>query len=112
MTAGTRPTLPSILPAVNRRAIPVNGKPRSKLTAAIVQAVLELGQEGVIAKREDSLYEPGERGWLKLKLESQHPNARRTRETDARFPEREFCLSFRRDHRHAAGYKSPVGPRN
>jgi bifunctional non-homologous end joining protein LigD len=41
--------------------------------AAIVEAVLGLGLEGVIAKRKDSLYEPGERSdaWQKLKLENQ-----------------------------------------
>jgi bifunctional non-homologous end joining protein LigD len=40
---------------------------------AIVQAVRGLGLEGVIAKRKDSLYEPGERSdaWQKLKLENQ-----------------------------------------
>ncbi len=41
--------------------------------AEIVQAVRGLSPEGVIAKRRDSLYEPGERSgnWLKLKLENQ-----------------------------------------
>ena len=41
--------------------------------AEIVQAVRGLGLEGVIAKRRDSFYEPGERSgeWLKLKLELQ-----------------------------------------
>jgi bifunctional non-homologous end joining protein LigD len=41
--------------------------------AAIVEAVRGLGLEGVIAKRKDSLYEPGERSddWLKMKLECQ-----------------------------------------
>ena len=41
--------------------------------AAIVEAVRGLGLEGVIAKRKDSLYEPGERSdaWQKLKLENQ-----------------------------------------
>ncbi|HET7239214.1 MAG TPA: non-homologous end-joining DNA ligase [Terrimicrobiaceae bacterium] len=41
--------------------------------AAIVEAVRGLGLEGVIAKRKDSLYEPGERNdaWQKLKLEYQ-----------------------------------------
>jgi DNA ligase D-like protein (predicted ligase) len=39
----------------------------------IVEAVRGLGLEGVIAKRKDSLYEPGERSdaWQKLKLENQ-----------------------------------------
>jgi len=42
-------------------------------TAAIVEAVRGLGLEGAIAKRKDSLYEPGERSdaWQKLKLENQ-----------------------------------------
>jgi bifunctional non-homologous end joining protein LigD len=37
----------------------------------VVQAVLESGLEGVVAKRRDSLYQPGERStdWLKLVLE-------------------------------------------
>jgi DNA ligase D-like protein (predicted ligase) len=41
--------------------------------ATIVEAVRELGLEGVIAKRKDSPYEPGERSddWQKLKLENQ-----------------------------------------
>jgi bifunctional non-homologous end joining protein LigD len=41
--------------------------------AAIVEAVRGLGLEGVIAKRKDSLYEPGERSdaWQKVKLENQ-----------------------------------------
>jgi bifunctional non-homologous end joining protein LigD len=41
--------------------------------AAIVDAVRGLGLEGVIAKRKNSLYAPGERSndWQKLKLESQ-----------------------------------------
>jgi DNA ligase D-like protein (predicted ligase) len=41
--------------------------------AQIVEAVRGLGLEGVIAKRRNSLYEPGERtaDWLKLKLELQ-----------------------------------------
>ena len=41
--------------------------------SAIVDAVRGLGLEGVVAKRKDSLYEPGERSdaWQKLKLENQ-----------------------------------------
>ena len=41
--------------------------------AAIVEAVRGLGLEGVVAKRKDSLYGPGERSdaWQKLKLENQ-----------------------------------------
>ena len=41
--------------------------------AAIVEAVRGLGLEGVVAKRKDSAYEPGERSdaWQKLKLENQ-----------------------------------------
>jgi bifunctional non-homologous end joining protein LigD len=41
--------------------------------AAIVEAVRGLGLEGVVAKRRDSLYEPGERSddWQKLKLDNQ-----------------------------------------
>jgi bifunctional non-homologous end joining protein LigD len=41
--------------------------------AGIVEAVRGLGLEGVIAKRKDSPYEPGERSdaWQKLKLENQ-----------------------------------------
>jgi DNA ligase D-like protein (predicted ligase) len=41
--------------------------------AAIVEAVRGLGLEGVVAKRKDSMYEPGERSdaWQKLKLENQ-----------------------------------------
>ena len=41
--------------------------------SAIVEAVRGLGLEGVVAKRKDSLYEPGERSdaWQKLKLENQ-----------------------------------------
>ena len=40
---------------------------------AIVEAVRGRGLEGVVAKRKDSLYEPGERSdaWQKLKLENQ-----------------------------------------
>ena len=43
------------------------------LWSAIVEAVRGLGLEGVVAKRKDSLYEPGERSdaWQKLKLENQ-----------------------------------------
>jgi bifunctional non-homologous end joining protein LigD len=39
----------------------------------ILQAVRDLGLEGVVAKRRDSIYEPGERSgaWQKLKLELQ-----------------------------------------
>ena len=41
--------------------------------AAIVQALRAAGIEGVVAKRRDSIYQPGERSsdWLKLKLEQQ-----------------------------------------
>jgi bifunctional non-homologous end joining protein LigD len=41
--------------------------------AAIVQAVRAAGIEGVVAKRRDSIYQPGERSndWVKLKLEQQ-----------------------------------------
>src|SRR5688572_1166344 len=41
--------------------------------ASIVEAVRGLGLEGVIAKRKDSLYVPGDRSsdWLKVKLENQ-----------------------------------------
>ena len=41
--------------------------------ADVVQSVKTLGLEGVVAKRRDSLYVPGERSadWLKLKLELQ-----------------------------------------
>ena len=41
--------------------------------AAIVEAVRGLGLEGVVAKRKDSLYKPGEPSdaWQKLKLENQ-----------------------------------------
>jgi bifunctional non-homologous end joining protein LigD len=41
--------------------------------AAIVQALRAAGIEGVVAKRRDSTYQPGERSsdWLKLKLEQQ-----------------------------------------
>jgi DNA ligase D-like protein (predicted ligase) len=41
--------------------------------ADVVKAVRAAGLEGVIAKRKDSLYQPGERSadWLKLKLERQ-----------------------------------------
>jgi bifunctional non-homologous end joining protein LigD len=41
--------------------------------AAIVQALRAAGIEGVIAKRRDSVYQPGERSsdWVKLKLEQQ-----------------------------------------
>jgi bifunctional non-homologous end joining protein LigD len=47
---------------------PLPGSPQE-----IVEAVRALGLEGVIAKRKDSLYEPGERSdaWQKLKLENQ-----------------------------------------
>jgi bifunctional non-homologous end joining protein LigD len=40
--------------------------------AAVVEAVRGLGLEGVVAKRKDSLYEPGDRSdaWQKLKLEN------------------------------------------
>jgi bifunctional non-homologous end joining protein LigD len=39
--------------------------------ADVVKAVRAVGLEGVIAKRKDSIYQPGERSsdWLKLKLE-------------------------------------------
>ena len=39
----------------------------------VIQAVSGIGLEGIIAKRKDSRYEPGERSgsWLKLKLEKQ-----------------------------------------
>jgi bifunctional non-homologous end joining protein LigD len=42
-------------------------------TAAIVRAVQAAGIEGVVAKRRDSTYQPGERSgdWVKLKLERQ-----------------------------------------
>jgi hypothetical protein len=42
-------------------------------SVAIVEAVRGLGLEGVIAKRKDSVYEPGERSdaWQKPKLENQ-----------------------------------------
>lgn len=41
--------------------------------AEVVQAVRAMGLEGVVAKRRNSLYEPGERSedWVKLKLERQ-----------------------------------------
>lgn len=41
--------------------------------AEIVSTVQSMGLEGVVAKRKDSLYEPGERSadWVKLKLERQ-----------------------------------------
>jgi len=41
--------------------------------ADVVQAVRSVGLEGVIAKRKDSLYQPGDRSsdWVKLKLEKQ-----------------------------------------
>jgi bifunctional non-homologous end joining protein LigD len=41
--------------------------------AAIVQALRAAGIEGVVAKRRDSIYQPGERSrdWVKLKLEQQ-----------------------------------------
>jgi hypothetical protein len=40
--------------------------------AQVLQAVKAMGLEGVVAKRRDSLYEPGERSrdWQKLKLEN------------------------------------------
>jgi bifunctional non-homologous end joining protein LigD len=34
---------------------------------ALLQAVREQGLEGVVAKRRDSTYRPGERGWIKVK---------------------------------------------
>jgi bifunctional non-homologous end joining protein LigD len=42
-------------------------------TAAIVHALQAAGIEGVVAKRRDSIYQPGERSdaWVKLKLERQ-----------------------------------------
>jgi bifunctional non-homologous end joining protein LigD len=42
-------------------------------TAAIVEALRAAGIEGVVAKRRDSTYQPGERShdWVKLKLEQQ-----------------------------------------
>jgi bifunctional non-homologous end joining protein LigD len=41
--------------------------------AQVIQAVGQIGLEGVIAKRRDSRYEPGERSgaWVKLKLDKQ-----------------------------------------
>ena len=41
--------------------------------AAVVNAVRAAGLEGVVAKRRDSIYQPGDRSsdWLKLKLEKQ-----------------------------------------
>jgi bifunctional non-homologous end joining protein LigD len=43
------------------------------LAADILRSVRELGLEGVVAKRRDSIYTPGERSrdWLKLKIELQ-----------------------------------------
>ena len=35
--------------------------------AALLAAVVEQGLEGVVAKRRDSTYRPGERGWIKTK---------------------------------------------
>jgi bifunctional non-homologous end joining protein LigD len=35
--------------------------------AALFASVCEHGLEGVVAKRRDSLYRPGERGWVKVK---------------------------------------------
>src|SRR6185436_7324015 len=45
----------------------------SGTAAVVVQAVKDVGLEGVVAKRRDSLYVPGERSgdWQKLKLERQ-----------------------------------------
>ena len=40
--------------------------------AALFAAVCENGLEGVVAKRRDSPYRPGERGWIKVK-NRQHP---------------------------------------
>jgi ATP-dependent DNA ligase len=34
---------------------------------SLFAAVFEQGLEGVVAKRRDSLYRPGERGWIKVK---------------------------------------------
>ena len=34
---------------------------------AMFRAVCELGLEGVVAKHRDSLYRPGDRGWVKVK---------------------------------------------
>jgi bifunctional non-homologous end joining protein LigD len=34
---------------------------------ALFSAVCEQGLEGIVAKRRDSLYRPGERGWTKVK---------------------------------------------
>jgi bifunctional non-homologous end joining protein LigD len=34
---------------------------------ALFAATCEQGLEGVVAKRRDSLYRPGERGWVKVK---------------------------------------------
>jgi bifunctional non-homologous end joining protein LigD len=35
--------------------------------AALFEAVCERELEGVVAKRTDSLYRPGQRGWVKIK---------------------------------------------
>lgn len=46
-------------------------RPLPGTAADVVQAILGLGLEGVVAKRRDSLYQPGERShdWVKLVLE-------------------------------------------
>jgi bifunctional non-homologous end joining protein LigD len=48
-------------------------KPLPGAAGDIVRAILEVGLEGVVAKRKDSLYQPGERShdWVKLVLERQ-----------------------------------------
>lgn len=66
---GRRAKLPAIL-----EDSPIRLSQELSGTAAdVVQAVTKMGLEGVIAKRRDSLYEPGERSadWQKLKLERQ-----------------------------------------
>jgi bifunctional non-homologous end joining protein LigD len=91
-------------PLVKRRArLPAIVSPDSTLrisqnlpgsAADVVEAVRAAGLEGVIAKRKDSLYQPGERSadWVKLKLERQQVRGTcNCRVITLRFSSKSFC---------------------
>ena len=61
------------LPALLEGSVIRLSQELSGTAAVVVQAVKDVGLEGVVAKRRDSLYVPGERSgdWQKLKLERQ-----------------------------------------
>ena len=60
----------------------------------------ELGLEGVVAKHRDSLYRPGDRGWLKIKNPDYwRRNGERERCSACGSVERELVLSASRGKR-------------